>query len=122
MSINAIKSQLLGIQQAKTNVKTDVKEEENKQSQTTQTNPTPNKQISADDVFKYMSATKTLTTPVTMKKAVNVKAYVNEESAARISASMKDFEAQFTSKLSTVKSEFGNISDDLAEKITLLMF
>ena len=123
MSINAIKSQLLGIQQAKTNVKTDVKEEESKQSQTAQTNPTPNKQISADDVFKYMSATKTLTTPVTMKKAVNVKAYVNEESAARISASMKDFEAQFTSNLSAVKSEFGNnISDDLAEKITLLMF
>lgn len=121
MSINAIKSQLLGIHQAKTNVKTDVKEEE-KKSQTAQTNPTTNKQVSAEDIFKYLSATKTITTPVTTKKTVNVNAYVNEESKIRISASMKDFEALFSSKLSTVKSEFGNISDDLAEKITLFMF
>ena len=35
---------------------------------------------------------------------------------------MKDFEAQFSDKLSAVKSEFGNISDDLAKKITLKMF
>ena len=121
MSINAIKSQLLGIHQAKTNVKTDVKEEQKNQPETSQTNPTPNKQISADDVFKYMSAA-SFTAPVTMKKTVNVKAYVNMESEARISESMRDFEAQFASKLSTVKSEFGNISDDLAQKITLLMF
>ena len=120
MSINAIKSRMLAIQQAKTNVKTDVKEEK-KQTQTAQTNPTPSKEISADDVFKYMSAT-TITTPVTMKRTVNVKAYVNEESADRISASMKDFEAQFISKFSAVKTEFGNISDELAEKITLSMF
>ena len=121
MSINAIKSQMLGIYQAKANVKTDVKEESKKQSETSQTNPTPSKQISADDVFKYMSAS-SFTTPVNMKKTVNVKAYVNVESEARISASIKDFETQFASKLSTVKSEFGNISDDLAQKITLLMF
>lgn len=121
MSINAIKSQMLGIHQAKTNIKSDVNEEK-KQSQTAQTHPTTNKQISAEDVFKYLSATKSLTTPVTTKKTVNVNAYVNEESKNRISASMKDFEALFSSKLSTVKSEFGNISDDLAEKITLFMF
>ena len=118
MSINAIKSQMLGIKQAKTNIKNDVKEhEEEKNAQTT--TPTTNKHIPAEDVFKYMSAT---TTPVAMKRTVNVNAYVNEESKNRISASMKDFEAQFMSKLSAVKSEFGNISDDLAEKITLSMF
>ena len=119
MSINAIKSHMLGIQQAKTNVKTDVKEEQQK-SQNTSNLPTSNKQISADDVFKYMSATNTA--PVQMKRAVNVKAFVNQESADRIAASMKNFEAQFSSKLSSVKSEFGNISDELAEKITLSMF
>lgn len=118
MSINAIKSNLLGIQQAKTNVKTDVKEENNK-PQTTQTNPTSSKQFSADDVFKFMSAT---TMPVQMKKSVNVKAFVNEESAKRIAASIKDFEAQFATTLSSVKEEFGNISDELAEEITLSMF
>ncbi len=122
MSINAIKSQMLGIHQAKTNVKTDVKEEEKQKLQTVQTNPTTNKQISADEIFKFMSASRTLTTPVTVKKSVNVNAYVNEESKNRILASMKDFEAQFTSKFSSVKSEFGNISDELAEKITLFMF
>ena len=121
MSINAIKSQLLGVNRAKANIKNDVKEEESKNPQTAQQNPTQNTQISADDVFKYMSAAKTFTTPVTMKRAVNVKAHVNEESADRISASIKDFEAQFSSKLSIVKSEFGSISDDLAEKITLSM-
>ena len=121
MSINAIKSQLLGVNRAKANIKNDVKEEESKNPQTAQQNPTLNTQISADDVFKYMSAAKTFTTPVTMKRAVNVKAHVNEESADRISASIKDFEAQFSSKLSIVKSEFGSISDDLAEKITLSM-
>ena len=121
MSINAIKSQLLGVNRAKANIKNDVKEEESKNPQTAQQNPTLNTQISADDVFKYMSAAKTFTTPVTMKRAVNVKAHVNEESADRISASIKEFEAQFSSKLSIVKSEFGSISDDLAEKITLSM-
>ena len=120
MSINAIKSQMLGIHQAKANVKADVKDE-NKKSHLAQTNPTVNKQVSADEVFKYLSAS-TITTPVTMKRTVNVKSYVNEESADRISASMKDFEAQFASKLSAVKSEFGTISDELAEKITLSMF
>lgn len=117
MSINAIKAQLLGVQQAKTNVKTDVKEEESKQ--TTQQLPTTNKQVSAEDVFKFMSATNA---PVQMKKTLNVKAYVNEESKSRIENSMKNFEEQFASKLSAVKSEFGNISDELAEKITLSMF
>jgi len=121
MSINAIKSNLLGINQAKANIKNDVKDEENKQTEKAQSNPTHSKQISADDVFKYMSAS-TITKPVTMKRAVNVKAYVNEESAARISASMKNFENEFATKLSAVKSEFGNISDELAEKITLSMF
>ena len=116
MSINAIKLKMLVVQQAKTNVKTDVKEEESKQT----TLPTTNKQIQADDVFKYMSAT--TTAPIQMKKALNVNAYVNEESASRIEDSMKNFEKQFASKLSIVKSEFGNISDDLAQKITLSMF
>lgn len=121
MSINAIKSNLLGIKQAKLNVKNDVKDEEQKNPQITQSNPTHSKQISADDVFKFMSAT-TITKPVTMKKAVNVKDYVNAESEARISASMKIFENEFSTKFSAVKTEFGNISDELAEKITLSMF
>ncbi len=117
MSINAIKSQMLGVQQAKTNVRTDVKEEEKKQ--TTQQLPTTNKQISADDVFKFMSA---VNAPVQMKKTLNVKAFVNEESKSRIEDSMKNFEEQFKANLSAVKSEFGSISDELAEKITLSMF
>lgn len=118
MSINAIKTQMLGIQQAKANIKSDVKEK-NENTQNEQTTPTTNKQLSAEDVFKYMSAT---TVPVQMKKTTNVKAYVNEESADRIANSMKNFESLFASKLSAVKSEFGNISDELAEKITLSMF
>lgn len=122
MSVNAIKSQLSGIQRTQMNIKTDVKEKEKSTQQSAQPNPTTNKQISADDVFKYLSATKTITMPVTMKKSINVNAYVNEESKTRISTSMKDFEAKFSEKLSTVKSEFGGISDDLAQKITLLMF
>ena len=119
MSINAIKSQLLGIQQAKTNVKTDVKEEEGKQTAQQQQLPTTIKPISADDVFKFMSATNS---PVQMKKTLNVKAFVNEESKSRIENSMKNFEEHFLAKLSAVKSEFGNISDELAEKIALSMF
>ena len=119
MSINAINTQLLAIKQAKTNIKTDVSQNE-KEARTTTNTSTPQKQMNADDVFKYMSATSTM--PVQLKKTVNVKAYVNQESASRISASMKNFEAQFSDKLSAVKSEFGNISDELAEKITLKMF
>lgn len=121
MSINAIKSNLLGINQAKANIKNDVKDEENKQTEKAQSNPTHSKQILAEDVFKFMSAT-TTPMPVTMKRAVNVKAFVNAESEARIYASMKNFENEFASKFSAVKSEFGNISDELAEKITLSMF
>ena len=79
MSINAIKSQLLGVNQAKSNVKNDVKDEENQKAENAQSNPTHNKQILADDVFKFMSAT-TTPMPVTMKRAVNVKAFVNSES------------------------------------------
>ena len=119
MSINAIKSQLLGIQQAKTNVKTDVKEEESKQTAKQNYQPPTTKQFSSDEIFKFMSAT---TTPVQMKKTLNVKAFVNEESKSRIEDSMKHFEEQFATKLSAVKSEFGNISNELAEKITLSMF
>ena len=121
MSINAIKSQMLGVNQAKQNVKNDVKDEDNKNAEIAQQNPTHDKQILADDVFKFMSAT-TTPMPVSMKRAVNVKAFVNAESEARISASMKNFEQEFVSKFSAVKSEFGNISDELAEKITLSMF
>ena len=117
MSINAIKTNMLGIQQAKTNIKTDVNEEKNTQTSAHQT-ATQNKQISADEIFKFMSAT----TPVQMKRAVNVKAFVNSESENRIADSMKNFETQFNAKFSLVKSEFGNISDKLAEKITLSMF
>lgn len=120
MSINAIKSKLLRVNQANQNVKNDVKDEENQNKGVAQSNPTHNKQIFADDVFKFMSAT--TTRPVTMKRTVNVKAFVNEDSEARISASMKAFESEFASKFSAVKSEFGNISDELAEKITLSMF
>ncbi|MBR2525590.1 hypothetical protein IKE67_03910 [bacterium] len=121
MSINAIKSQMLGVKQAKSNIKNDVKDEENKKAEIAQPNPTHNKQILADDVFKFMSAT-TTPMPVTMKRAVNVKAFVNAESEARISSMMKNFEQEFATKFSAVKSEFGNISDELAEKITLSMF
>ena len=111
MSINAINTNLFGIS-AKTNLKTQVSVEENKTEEKSQTTQTERKQLSADDVFKYMTATRP-TAPVQLKKTVNVKAYVNQESASRISSSMK---------LSAVKSEFGNISDDLAKKITLKMF
>lgn len=120
MSINAINTNLFGIS-AKTNLKTQVSVEENKTEEKSQTTQTERKQLSADDVFKYLTATRP-TAPVQLKKTVNVKAYVNQESASRISSSMKDFEAQFSDKLSAVKSEFGNISDDLAKKITLKMF
>lgn len=120
MSINAINTNLFGIS-AKTNLKTQVSVEENKTEEKSQTTQTERKQLSADDVFKYMTATRP-TAPVQLKKTVNVKAYVNQESASRILSSMKDFEAQFSDKLSAVKSEFGNISDDLAKKITLKMF
>lgn len=120
MSINAINTNLFGIS-SMNNVKVQVSVDEKKTEEKTQTTQTENKQVSADDVFKYMTATRP-TTPVQLKKTVNVKAYVNQESASRISASMKDFEAQFSDKLSAVKSEFGNISDELAEKITLKMF
>ena len=119
MSINAINTNLLAIKQAKTNVKTDVSNQENKTTTNTST-PQKKTQMNADDVFKYMSATTTM--PVQLKKTVNVKAYVDESSASRISSSMKNFEEQYMAKLSSVKSEFGNISDALAEKITLSMF
>ena len=120
MSINAINTNLFGIS-AKTNLKTQVSVEENKTEEKSQTKQTENQQVAADDLFKYMTATRP-TAPVQLKKTVNVKAYVNQESASRISASMKNFEAQFSDKLSAVKSEFGNISDELAEKITLKSF
>ena len=119
MSINAINTQLLAIKQAKTNIKTDVSQNE-KEARTTTNTSTPQKQMNADDVFKYMSATSTM--PVQLKKTVNVKAYVDEKSASIISSSIKSFEEQYMAKLNSVKSEFGNISDELAEKITLSMF
>lgn len=120
MSINAINTKLFGIS-SKSNVRVQVEVDEKKAEERTQTTQTERKQVSADDVFKYMTATRP-TAPVKLKKTVNVKAYVNQESASRISSSVKDFEAQFSDKLSTVKSEFGNISDELAEKIALKMF
>ena len=117
MSINAIKPKTLGINQAKTQT-TNTTEERHAQ-QTTQTEPTTNKRISADDVFKFMSAT--TTTPVNFKKSVNVNEFVNEESAKRIEASIKDFEAKFALTFSSIKEEFSNMSDELAQKITLSM-
>ncbi|MGN1124731.1 MAG: hypothetical protein ACI4SM_00970 [Candidatus Gastranaerophilaceae bacterium] len=119
MSINAIKANMLAIQ-SKLNLKKEANEKvSNPTNQTTQFTQ-EKQQISADDVFKYMSATSNM--PVHTRKSVNVKAYVDEESASRISNSMTKFEDEFKTKLSSVKSEFGNISNDLAEKITLLMF
>ena len=115
MSINAIKVNLQRTANKlhQTNIQKDVKKEEKNTTQ-----PQQQKTVSAEDVFKYMSATN----PISVKKGLDVNAYIDSSSAERIKDSMKEFEKQFSTKLASVKSEFGNISDDLAQKITLSMF
>ncbi len=116
MSINAIKVNLQRTANKlnQTNIQKDVKKEEKNTTQT----PQQQKTVSAEDVFKYMSATN----PISVKKSLDVNAYIDSSSVERIKDSMKEFEKQFSTKLASVKSEFGNISDDLAQKITLSMF
>ena len=55
MSINAINTNLFGIS-SKNNVKVQVSVDEKKTEEKTQTTQTENKQVSADDVFKYIPA------------------------------------------------------------------
>ncbi|MBQ3311301.1 hypothetical protein IJG72_04415 [bacterium] len=109
MSINAIninvqKSSANTIHSKKLNVNAEKKDDNKKQI-------SQQKNMSADEIFTYLSATNT----TIIKKNSN-------SDKQRISNSIKDFENLFTSKFNTVKTEFANISDDVAQKIALSMF
>ena len=116
MSINAIKINLARTVNRLTS--SNKKELNNEENDIIQQTMHYQKTVNPNDIFKYMSTQN----PISIKKELNVNAYIDNSSAKRIESSMKDFEKQFSTKLAMVKSEFNNINEELAKKITLSMF
>ena len=76
-------------------------------------------QFSADDVFKYMSAT--ALAPVQTSPFVNTGKYVDKNSADRIANSVDDFEAKYKNIVNSIMTEFKDIPASVAEQVALKM-
>ena len=61
-------------------------------------------QFSADDVFKYMSAT--ALAPVQAAQPINTGKYVDKNSADRIANTVSDFEARYKNIVNSIMTEF----------------
>ena len=94
----------------------------NEQKQEILQQPEPQKStISANDVLGYMAQAATFSAPITATQTINPAQYVDEESSARISASMKDFESLVQENLSSITQEFPTLSDKTAYALAAKM-
>jgi len=75
------------------------------------------KQVSADEIFQYMSSSYAQVKP---SKEVKVSAYVSSESQDRIQRTVNQFNSLFNKTLNIIRNEFGDIlSDDAMNTLTL---
>ncbi len=115
MSINAIHTKPISVKVPE-NMPEKVQSKEVTQNEQMQKNYA---QFTADDVFKYMSAT--ALTPVQNTSYVNTGKYVDKNSADRIANSVSDFEAKYKNILNSIMTEFKDIPASVAEQVALKM-
>lgn len=103
-------------------IKTAKKENTANMKETTQSNEQitltePKKQVSADEIFQYMSSSYAQVKP---SKEVKVSNYVSSESQDRIQRTVNQFNSLFNQTLNIIRNEFGDIlSDDAMNTLTL---
>lgn len=77
----------------------------------------PKRQVSADEIFQYMSSSYAQLKP---SKDVKVSKYVSSESQDRIQRTVNQFNNLFNKTLNIIRNEFGDIlSDDAMNTLTL---
>lgn len=77
----------------------------------------PKRQVSADEIFQYMSSSYAQVKP---PKDVKVSKYVSSESQDRIQRTVNQFNNLFNKTLNIIRNEFGDIlSDDAMNTLTL---
>lgn len=104
-----------GIKTAKKENTANMKETTQTKEQTTLTEP--KRQVSADEIFQYMSSSYAQVKP---SKEVKVSNYVSSESQDRIQRTVNQFNSLFNQTLNIIRNEFGDIlSDDAMNTLTL---
>ena len=104
-----------GIKTAKKENTANMKETTQSKEQTTLTEP--KRQVSADEIFQYMSSSYAQVKP---SKDVKVSKYVSSESQDRIQRTVNQFNSLFNKTLNIIRNEFGDIlSDDAMNTLTL---
>ena len=104
-----------GIKTAKKENTANMKETTQSKEQTTLTEP--KRQVSADEIFQYMSSSYAQVKP---SKEVKVSKYVSSESQDRIQRTVNQFNSLFNKTLNIIRNEFGDIlSDDAMNTLTL---
>ena len=104
-----------GIKTAKKENTANMKETTQSNEQTTLTEP--KRQVSADEIFQYMSSSYAQVKP---SKEVKVSNYVSSESQDRIQRTVNQFNSLFNKTLNIIRNEFGDIlSDDAMNTLTL---
>ena len=77
----------------------------------------PERQVSADEIFQYMSSSYNQIKP---SKEVKVSAYISSESQDRIQRTVTQFNSLFNKTLTIIRNEFGDIlSDEAMNTLTL---
>lgn len=115
MSINAIHTNPISVKVPE-NMPEKTQSKEVMQNEQVKNNYT---QFSADDVFKFMSAT--AFAPVQAPQLVNTGKYVDKNSADRIADSVSDFESKYKNIVNSIMTEFKDIPESVAEQIALKM-
>ena len=107
-----------GIKTAKKENTANMKETTQSKEQTTLTEP--KRQVSADEIFQYMSSSYAQVKP---SKEVKVSNYVSGESQDRIQRTVNQFNSLFNKTLNIIRNEFGDIlSDDAMNTLTLQLY
>ena len=97
------------------------KNNEQKAEITQQQAPPQQSTVSANDVLGYMAQAATFSSPVAAPKTINPANYVDAQSSARISQSMKDFETLVQQNFNSITQEFPEISDKTAYALAAKM-
>ena len=104
-----------GIKTAKKENTANMKETTQSKEQTTLTEP--KRQVSADEIFQYMSSSYAQVKP---SKEVKVSNYVSGESQDRIQRTVNKINSLINKTLNIIRNEFGDIlSDDAMNTLTL---
>lgn len=116
--INPIMSYSQGIYGGiKTAKKENTANKETTQAKEQTTLTEPKRQVSADEIFQYMSSSYAQVKP---SKEVKVSNYVSSESQDRIQRTVNQFNSLFNKTLNIIRNEFGDIlSDDAMNTLTL---